>query len=272
MKKFILVLILVFSLSPIFGQRNGFFGTIRIGPTTMTENNLSGQKISLKGTSSNSEIKFYGYRHQGFDTYKGLIYDKEYDRSASIKLNHYTFRNPNGKKSLYWRKLDAWNGTPKSIAIADLVISNDLGIWGGDNEGNTFFEIKGNIKLNTTRGNIELNSGDGHILMNGSVFRPSDRNLKNSISNVSTLLPNLLLLEPKIYKYNDNSERKQYGFIAQEVKDIFPLIVDEIDEEGTLGINYEALVPILVKAVQEQEMKITSLENKLDLLLIQMEK
>jgi len=39
-----------------------------------------------------------------------------------------------------------------------------------------------------------------------------------------------------------------------------------------LGINYEALVPILVKAVQEQEMKITSLENKLDLLLSQMDK
>ena len=52
------------------------------------------------------------------------------------------------------------------------------------------------------------------------------------------------------------------GFIAQEVKDIFPELVAQ-NKEGVLGIRYTELIPVLVQALKEQDEKIKSLEERI---------
>ncbi len=44
--------------------------------------------------------------------------------------------------------------------------------------------------------------------------------------------------------------RTRYGFLAQEVKELFPELVVE-DENGTMGIDYIGFIPILVDAVRD---------------------
>jgi len=71
---------------------------------------------------------------------------------------------------------------------------------------------------------------------------------------------------------------KQHGFVAQEIQAIFPDAVKTIKHpvfvnnkltgyEDILGVNYQALIPMLVKAIQEQEETINTLKDKLDLLI-----
>ena len=61
---------------------------------------------------------------------------------------------------------------------------------------------------------------------------------------------------------------KDFGFVAQELVNVVPEAVvqgsDELNENGrpvrTWGVDYSHIVPRLVKAVQEQQTRIESLE------------
>ena len=62
----------------------------------------------------------------------------------------------------------------------------------------------------------------------------------------------------------------QVGFIAQEVETVLPSIVDRMhdmeyndDGESLRTLQEGKLVPILVKAIQEQQATITSLESRI---------
>lgn len=58
-------------------------------------------------------------------------------------------------------------------------------------------------------------------------------------------------------------ERERIGFSAQEIRQIFPEVVFE-DDNGYLGIDYAGLVPILVTAIKEQELKIALLQEEIN--------
>ena len=45
---------------------------------------------------------------------------------------------------------------------------------------------------------------------------------------------------------------------------MFPELVKESgDEDGTLSINYQGLIPILINAIKEQQKELKKLKNKL---------
>jgi hypothetical protein len=56
------------------------------------------------------------------------------------------------------------------------------------------------------------------------------------------------------------SDRTRYGFIAQEVKEIFPDLVVE-DENGYMSIDYLGFIPILVDAYRNLESKVKEQEE-----------
>ena len=60
---------------------------------------------------------------------------------------------------------------------------------------------------------------------------------------------------------NENAGVENFGFLAQDVKKIMPNIV-VTDENGTLAVDYIALIPLLVEAIKEQSTQIDSLKNK----------
>jgi hypothetical protein len=55
--------------------------------------------------------------------------------------------------------------------------------------------------------------------------------------------------------------RRTYsGFLAQELKEVFPELVTT-DDKGMLSINYIGLIPYLVEAMKEQQTEIEILQN-----------
>ena len=107
-----------------------------------------------------------------------------------------------------------------------------------------------------------------------SEFRTrSDERLKRDIQplDASSELQRLLNLRPVSYYWRDErlSQERQYGFIAQELREVFPELVQEsIDDQKTLSVNYQALIPLLVNALQQQEARIQRLEAELQRLRV----
>ena len=55
--------------------------------------------------------------------------------------------------------------------------------------------------------------------------------------------------------------KKEFGFIAQEVKELFPELVEQ-DTEGIYAVNYTGLIPVLVEAIKELQAKVEALESQ----------
>jgi len=71
-------------------------------------------------------------------------------------------------------------------------------------------------------------------------------------------------MRPVSYVFeNQVGDEKTYGLIAQELKEIMPDIVQEIDlqNESTLAISYSELIPVLIKGMQEQQLIINELKK-----------
>jgi hypothetical protein len=98
----------------------------------------------------------------------------------------------------------------------------------------------------------------------------SDIRIKENIRNSEEGLNIITGLRPVRFDFKEgysDGKKNQLGFIAQEVEEIFPDAISQIktDIEGeeplkTMGPG--ALIPVLVKAVQEQQILITELTEK----------
>ncbi len=99
-----------------------------------------------------------------------------------------------------------------------------------------------------------------------NAFVPSDKRLKENISANDRGLSIIMSLNTYQYNYiKDREKKKHFGFIAQEVKEILPEILHESDKEDTaLAVNYIETIPVLVKAIQEQNETITVQSNKIE--------
>lgn len=87
------------------------------------------------------------------------------------------------------------------------------------------------------------------IAADGSYVQSSDARLKHDVADVgASVLTGLKELRPRTY-YTEGDDRRKVGLIAQEVQQVFPDLVHQ-DDMGMLAVNYVALVPMLLKAVQ----------------------
>ena len=116
--------------------------------------------------------------------------------------------------------------------------------------------------------------GDGSATITGSgTAVTSDRRIKTDIVDATSKLDDINKLKVRNfdYIYNDGykSGKKHIGFIADEFEEVFPSLVTEVEQKA-FGTEYtdlkrimdSALVPILIKAVQELSAKVEALENK----------
>ena len=87
----------------------------------------------------------------------------------------------------------------------------------------------------------------------------SDYNLKDDIFDLKYGLNDILQLQPVEYTYKSNGS-KQLGFIAQDIGTILPEVVSF---EESMSVNYQAIIPILTKAIQEQQALIKALEQRI---------
>jgi hypothetical protein len=105
----------------------------------------------------------------------------------------------------------------------------------------------------------------GDMTIGGDVVVSSDARLKSNIVSLGSTLSRLLLIDGKSYTMIKDGKQK-IGVLAQEIKEVFPELVSEDDNE-MLAVNYQGLVPVLINALKEQDDKISRLENLVEKLI-----
>lgn len=115
------------------------------------------------------------------------------------------------------------------------------------------------ICRDTTTG--DLYTGTGTL---GICLGTSSQRFKRDIKNLDAGLAEIVKLVPRKFYYLDNrygdATKLQYGFIAEESASIVPTLVGR-DSQGRVNtFDYMGLVPVLVKAVQDQQKEINALK------------
>ncbi len=144
---------------------------------------------------------------------------------------------------------------------------------------------------------------DNDLTVYGTLTNLSDRRIKTNIQNIDGALNIINKLKPKVYdkntelieknskveksklKINQNGLRntddksvrkeqerkKEFGLIAQDLELVLPELVFEkgtklkgLKGENLKAVNYIGLIPILTKAIQEQQEQIKSLEQRIE--------
>jgi hypothetical protein len=98
----------------------------------------------------------------------------------------------------------------------------------------------------------------------GSYVAVSDERLKKDIQDLPYGLSEILSLRPTSYRMTEQEgvEPKSLGFIAQEAMEVLPETVFEM-QGGMYGMDKSAIIPVLVKAIQEQQALITTLTERI---------
>ena len=151
--------------------------------------------------------------------------------------------------------------------------------------GSTNYGIRASapVQANSYAGYFE-----GTLMCTQNPIVYSDDKLKNNEEDISGSLEKILLLKPKTYEYDTTGRwkkvfapKRHFGFVAQQLEEIFPEMVTNVTpppdsaeeialsqdrfrkQETFKAVDYVALIPVLVNAIQEQQKEIDELKRRL---------
>jgi hypothetical protein len=171
-------------------------------------------------------------------------------------------------------------------------LTPNKGLFQLDGEGSMVFRTLQNGMYfdNFGNGNINFRVGTeggmiygmilnnlGNLAVHGTVSSAgtnltSDIRLKKNITPLQNSLSIIQKLNPVTYDKKMNLASLDYsikenGFIAQEIQKILPNLVHEsADKDKLLSVNYTAIIPILTKGIQEQQVIIEDQKKRLEAL------
>ena len=104
------------------------------------------------------------------------------------------------------------------------------------------------------------NAGEFRVYGNGTYATVSDARIKENVVDATPKLDDMLKV--RIVNYNiKGDDQKQIGVIAQELSEVFPSLVDNgTSEDDIKAVRYSVFVPMLIKAIQEQQAIIEQLK------------
>ncbi len=125
----------------------------------------------------------------------------------------------------------------------------------------------------------------GSVYCTGS-YLPSDSELKTDAAPLEGALSKVMQLKPQTYYFDPAAQAdkglpssRQYGLYAQELEQVFPEMVGSARDPASADssavveepqphkvVNYTALIPVLVKAVQEQQAQVEAQKAEITLL------
>ncbi|MEP7323444.1 MAG: tail fiber domain-containing protein [Saprospiraceae bacterium] len=105
------------------------------------------------------------------------------------------------------------------------------------------------------------------LYTNTAVDVSSDYRLKENIKPIDFGLKEVLKIKPVSYSLKgDNIKTTQLGYVAQDLKKVIPTVVHGIEDKEMLSVTYTELIPVLTKAIQEQQVMIEALQKEVKLL------
>jgi len=105
--------------------------------------------------------------------------------------------------------------------------------------------------------------------IDGSYSTVSDKRLKTNIQPMPPMLGKISQLKPSLYQFkNSASKENNYGFIAQDVMEIFPSLVSHVQDkerkEDVYLMNYSGFGVIAIKGIQELQKIIGEQQQKIN--------
>jgi len=151
------------------------------------------------------------------------------------------------------------------VGNRDMVIANNF-------EARITIKDGGETFMNgtTDRGAYNLQVNGTGVWGEGAYYDGSDANIKENIVNLDSSLNIVNNLKPVVFNYINasvNNDTKHLGFIAQDVyqtlenKDYLGSVVRS--DGDILSIAYSNIIPLLTKAIQEQQILIKALEQRI---------
>lgn len=173
--------------------------------------------------------------------------------------------------------------TNKSVGVHGDGIGSQfaIGLWGQ--------AIGGSISNYGVWGDLPFGNGyagyfSGDVYSTGT-YLPSDSKLKSGIKPFNRALASLKKIN--IYQFNFKSDEfpslrlptsQQIGLVAEEIESVFPEFIKQtahptqIDSTGSIiveavqfkSVNYDAMIPVLIQAIKEQQTEIEALRREVE--------
>jgi hypothetical protein len=230
------------------GSTATFGSTISVGSTATfsgvvnISTNLGGTSDSsfvIKDSSNNNSIEFLP--KLGDNGYNNIV-----DNNDSVILA----KGTSGTSSTGVLTLTTWSATKSGVRIAP----SSVAIMAGS----------ASITLNGSSNTITFDSPStfNSTVTATSFNASSDYRIKENVVPLSTNY-SVDNLNP-VHYYNKSSKKEDIGFIAHEVQEEFPcLVTGEKDGAETQSLNYNGLIPILVKEIKELKERVKFLEEQI---------
>lgn len=120
----------------------------------------------------------------------------------------------------------------------------------------------GNVGIGTTSPSRKLDV-NGTAGGTSAWQSPSDKRYKENIKPIQNILPKINKLvaiyydwKKQDFPYKNFPDKRQVGFIAQEMEEIFPELV-YTDKRGYKSVAYSKITPILLQAIKELQLQNT---------------
>jgi hypothetical protein len=223
---------------------------------TTTQSSIGGAKTFTSGISATTDNR--GLIIRG---YTGAIgYGSLYLFGQTPDDNNYLFAS-NGSNTAFNSSTDVLfniGGITKVQSLSSYTrIFNDLGVGTIPTEA---LHVVGNGRFTAVGAGAYAN--DLNITSTGVLTTASsDEKYKYNILPINYGLNTILQLKPVNFQWI-KGEENDIGFIAQDVADIIPEAVDT-NWDSDLLMRYESIIPILTKAIQEQQALIKALEQRI---------
>ena len=180
-------------------------------------------------------------------------------------------------------------GTTIGVAGCPIINYNGTGIFGSASY--PYYNYIDGQYAGFFYGNVKVTNGT----INGTLTNSSDERLKEDVEEIAdtergedgSVISKLGLLTPVSYRYKDMNAGKErgtyvdkdgkevelpeeepsqvmtkrhFGFVAQELQQVYPDLVYENDN-GYLSVNYTELIPILVQSIKELKTEVDELKS-----------
>ena len=90
----------------------------------------------------------------------------------------------------------------------------------------------------------------------------SDQRLKSNIADSAPSSAIVDAIQVRQYDWNDSGKHDDYGFVAQELHEVYPAAVTPGESEAEIWtVDFSKLVPLLVKEIQDLKARIVELEG-----------
>ena len=188
-----------------------------------------------------------------------------------------TYANGTQSGNIYFKS----TGSDSQIEAGNVHFKIAAGIW---MSGSSSLDLQLQVPVTgvgiSTAAKLDAPTGDWYT-NDGSVSSLSDSRLKKDITTLTDGIDIVKQLRPVTFKYDDSSleedgsktlgaanDTTRYGFVAQEVETVAPQYV--VSKEGKVkgetvsdlkSLSQTRMIPMLVKAIQELEARIKTLEG-----------